>query len=308
MSFLRIALSFLLLLLFSCSGFASDAGIETGLPFELKDHRLFIPVQIEDSRPLLLFLDTGLTYPGIFLFHEEIINELVLPEYMDVLVPGAGDEEPSPAVMADSVTLRLGDILLHNQWVVISRGERTQDFPSDGIIGGTLFTGFAVEVDHNAQRMHLHNADDFHADSTWTILPVELRKGIPWIDAHLDIDGSSEEAIRVYIDLADDIPLHLLTGPNRRFQMPNQGKMVYLGTGLSGDIHGKHGRVASLRLGPHQLSGVTMAYAPGDTRSKQDGADGIVGNGLLERFHLVFDYQRRRILIKPNTRFGDPFE
>jgi hypothetical protein len=279
-----------------------------GVPFDLEDHHLFIPVHIGDSRPLRLFLDTGLTYPGIFLFHEEMIEELDLPEQIDVLVPGAGNEEPSQAVMADSVTLRLGDTLLHNQWVVISKAERTQDFRSDGIIGGTLFTDFAVEVDHTSQRLHLHDSTDFKADTSWTIIPVELRKGIPWLNALVSVDGAAAETLLVYIDLADDTPLLLLTGSERRFAMPEAGEMEYLGTGLSGDIHGKFGRVSSIQLGPHTLTDVSVKYAPAEVRSKRDGpADAIMGNGLLERFHLIFDYAGGRLLLKPNERFSDPF-
>lgn len=290
------------------AGAEDGSSPDTGIPFELEAHRVFVNVNIGESESIRLFLDTGLTYPGIFLFHKEWIDKLDLPERMEVLVPGAGDEEPSRAVMADSVDLLIGDTVLPLQWVVISLSERTQTFPSEGIIGGTLFNDFSVEVDYAAMRMRLHDPDSFSAGPGWTTLPIELKRGIPWLDASASVVGEDDQPLRVYVDLADDIPLTLLTGADRRFTEPAEGEVEYLGTGLSGDIHGKFGKVARLQVGPFTLEGVRTAFAPAATRSKQDGADAILGNGLLERFHVVFDYRGGQLLLKPNAMFEKPFE
>lgn len=286
---------------------AADSG-GTGVPFELDGHRIFVPVRVGDCAPLRLFLDTGLTFAGIFLFHQERIEELDLPERIEVRVPGAGDEEPTPAVMADSVDLRLGDTVLPRQWVVISTGKRTQGFPTEGIIGGTLFNSFGVEVDYARMQLRLHEPGTLAPDSSWATVPIELRRGIPWLDASVNVRGDGHAPIRVYVDLADDVPLTLLTGSDRRFDVPAESEIRYLGTGLSGDIHGKMGRVAWIRIGPFELRDVTTAFTPATTRSKQEAADGILGNGLLERFHVVFDYRGGRLLLKPNDRFSEPFE
>jgi hypothetical protein len=122
------------------------------------------------------------------------------------------------------------------------------------------------------------------------------------------VDGEEKQPLQVYVDLAESFPLTLLTGSERRFEAPENGNEKYLGTGLSGDIYGQIGEVTRLHIGPFGLERVKTAFAPATTRSKQDGADGILGNGLLERFHVVFDYRGGRILLKPNARFGDPFE
>lgn len=275
-----------------------------GVPFEIEAHRIFVPVRVGDSLALRLFLDTGLTYPGIFLFHEERIAELGLSGWMDVLVPGAGDGGPSTAVMADSVDLYLGDTRLPRQRVVVSRSERTQSFPSEGILGGTVFDSFALEVDYDSMRLFLHDPVTFVPDSSWTVVPIELRRGIPWLDAFVELDDRAE-SLRVYVDLADDLPLTLLTGSGRRVEAPAEAEERYLGTGLSGDIHGRIGEVEALHIGPFRIPRVRAAFAPAATRSKQDGADGILGNGLLERFHVVFDYRGGRLLLKPNERFAE---
>jgi hypothetical protein len=37
-------------------------------------------------------------------------------------------------------------------------------------------------------------------------------------------------------------------------------------------------------------------------------ANDVLGLGALHHFNLIFDYARRRLLVKPNRFFGDPFE
>lgn len=52
---------------------------------------------------------------------------------------------------------------------------------------------------------------------------------------------------------------------------------------------------------------VMASFAPSEVRSKQDNADAILGNGSLRRFNLIFDYTNKKLYLKPNTHFNDPF-
>jgi hypothetical protein len=43
---------------------------------------------------------------------------------------------------------------------------------------------------------------------------------------------------------------------------------------------------------------------PAAVRSKQQGADAVVGNGLLSRFDVVFDYAHQKLHLRPNGTAG----
>jgi len=77
---------------------------------------------------------------------------------------------------------------------------------------------------------------------------------------------------------------------------------------VSGDIHGKRGRVAWLKLGPYTLRNVATAFAPAEVRSRQRGADGVLGNDAIRRFNVIFDYAGESLYLKPNSHHADPFE
>jgi metal-dependent amidase/aminoacylase/carboxypeptidase family protein len=51
------------------------------------------------------------------------------------------------------------------------------------------------------------------------------------------------------------------------------------------------------------MAAVTVAFTPAEVRSKQPGADAVVGNGLLRRFDCIFDYHAKRLYLRPNSRY-----
>jgi hypothetical protein len=97
-----------------------------------------------------------------------------------------------------------------------------------------------------------------------TVLPVAIQQGIPFLDAAVSVDGGQDQPIRAYIDLADDTPLVLLTGPDRLFAAPADSVAQHLGTGLSGDIDLRKvtvlaGSDFNTASGSFHLSGMSVA-------------------------------------------------
>ncbi len=93
-----------------------------------------------------------------------------------------------------------------------------------------------------------------------------------------------------------------------KFTLPAATKERYLGRGLSGDIYGQEGTISRMRLGSHELTKVVVAIAPAAVRSRQQGADAVVGNNALRRFNVIFDYANRKLHIRPNLHFAEPFD
>lgn len=278
------------------------------IPFQVVRNRVVLPIGIGKSAPLDLTLDTGMTIDGIYLFHKEAEGQIGDVDFIDVRVPGAGSGEPSHAIMADSLTLHCGSAPFKNQMVIISTSDRTQSFPSQGVIGATLFQNFVVELDYDQKILKLYDPDTFAAPPSWERIDITLQKKIPFLDAAVSVDGEEVQPIRAYIDLAAEEALLLLLREGGRFSMPDGAEERYIGTGLSGDIHGGFGRVRTLRLGSFELCDVVTAFAPAEVRSKQKGADAILGNNLIRRFHAIFDYSRGALYLKPGGDFKAPFE
>ena len=161
------------------------------------------------------------------------------------------------------------------------------------IIGHSIFGNYITELDYDKRTMTLYDNNKINIDSSWTELPLLFKdNNIPWVEASVVFEDAARDAIV------------LLEKPGKKFSLPNETTNVHLGTGLSGEIYGKTGKISKLILGPYELA----SFAPAKTRSKQNNADAILGNDSFRRLNLIFDYANRKLYIKPNSFFNDPFD
>ncbi|UCG61507.1 MAG: aspartyl protease family protein [Candidatus Zixiibacteriota bacterium] len=278
------------------------------VPFKLDRNRVIVPTSVNGSSPLNLILDTGMRFDGVYLFHKELAAEIDTTGAIEVKVPGAGAGEPSTAIMIETGRLVFGDVTVDSQRVLISSSPHTQNFPTDGVIGWNFFGHYTVEIDYDTRTIVLHETGSFQADTTWRRVPVVMKKDMPFLQCELEVIPGDTVSATMYIDLASGDALELLVRDDQKFSMPDDLEQGYLGTGLSGDITGHRGRSHRLCLEGYDLFDVATSFAPATVRSKQEGADGILGGDAIRRFNIVFDYAHSRLFIRPNSHFREPFE
>ena len=176
------------------------------------------------------------------------------------------------------------------------------------MIGWNLFGHYAVEIDYDKEIITLHDSLAVLNDTSWSAIPIELKNGVPFLEAEVEVIPEELVLMILYIDLASGDALELLTGPYQKFTMPGSLENEYLGSGLSGDIYGKTGKSEAVRLSLYELRDVSTSFAPVEVRSKQEGADGILGNNFIRRFNVIFDYKNLRLCLKPNSSYDTPFD
>jgi len=77
----------------------------------------------------------------------------------------------------------------------------------------------------------------------------------------------------------------------------------YLGTGLSGHIVGYIGRLESLSIGSNTFSQLIANYQEIEIDSLSPPSAsraGIIGNTILSRFHIIIDFIKGEVYLKPN--------
>ena len=287
---------------------ATDDGVtatseDPRIPFKTRANKVIFSVTVGDSRPLDIVLDTGSPFDGLLLYNSALLDSIELRNPMPAQVGGAGSGAAQTAVMADSMSFRAGNVDFEGQRIVVLEGGALAGFPSDGVCGHSLFGSYVVELDYDRKAIFLHTPGEFSPDSSWTQLPITFKENtIPWIEVAVGVGDADSVAMSCYIDLASRETLELLIRDGMKFELPENLEDVYLGRGLSGDIYGKEGAVAWVALGPYRMDDVAVAFTPAEVRSKQPGADAVLGNGLLRRFNCVFDYGGMRLYLKPNSQ------
>lgn len=286
----------------------SDVRGHSVTPLKIRGDVSLVTVQVGDVVIPDILLDTGFAFDGLMIYNPDYKDSLDLTDAMEVQIPGAGSGKPSRALMIESGDFSMGDVLMTNQRILVLEGDLYKGFPSNGIMGYSIFGHYVTEFDYDNNTMTLHDTLGVEIDDGWTTIPLYFKDNmIPWMDASVVIEDEEPISVSTYIDYADGDPVTLLEKPGQKFRPPKETADAHLGTGLSGDIYGKTGKIAKLIIGPYELKNVKASFAPAEVRSKQDNADAILGNGSLRRFNLIFDYSNKKLHLKPNKHFDDPF-
>lgn len=295
----------------SCSAPAPATGPagDHVVPITLTRNKVIVPVRVQGSRPLRLILDTGMGFEGVLLFSGGMKDSIGAERLNRAQIPGAGGGPPSEAFYADSLSLQVGDVRLDGQRVIVLADSAMGRGGNDGVIGYSLLGRYAVELDYDRLTMTLHEPTSFQPGDGWAALPLTLNdRNWPFLQVSAVIDSGAPTPLTVYIDCASSETIEFLTGPQAKFPVAPGTREVFLGRGLSGDIHGRRGHISRLAIGPFELKDIQAAFVPATIRSKARGADAVLANGALCRFNVVFDYARSRLLLRPNRHTPDDLD
>ncbi len=251
-----------------------------------------------------ILLDTGFSFDGLLIYKPNYKDSIDVTNAVEVNIGGAGDGAPQKALMIDSTEFIVGGIHLYNQRIILLLDNIYEGFPSNGIIGNSLFGHFVTELDYDKNIMSLHDPETFIADTAWHFVPLYFKdNNIPWLNAKVVIDDEPPIELSMYIDYAAGDNILLLEKPGMKFSLPAETEDHYIGRGLSGDIYGKKGIISKVIIGEYELKNVQASISLAETRSKQKDADAILGVGLLRKFNLIFDYTGNKLYLKPNKNY-----
>jgi predicted aspartyl protease len=296
-----ISFCVLILTVYSCS----ETKRTSTVPFTIANDRCLITVSIGDLEIPEILLDTGFAFDGLMIYNPSYLDSINLDEATEVRIGGAGSGAASTALMLDSATFRLGDIQMTGQRLIVLKSDLYKGFPSNGIIGYSIFGHYITEFNYDHQQMMLHHSDSLEIDDSWSALPVYFKHNkIPWLDVSVVIENEPPTTLSTYIDFAAGDAIVILERTGMKVSLPEVTQNVHIGRGLSGDIYGKTGQISKLIIGPYELEDVKASFAPANVRSKQDNADAILGSASLRNFNLIFDYIHHKLYLKPNSHFN----
>lgn len=296
-----------------------DAGYSLGsgarpvnLPFRFVANQVRLEATINGRGPLQLVLDTGMPIPGVLLFDSERVSKLELAKTgRKVAVAGAGGKgQPSQALMADGVDVAIGPLSVTKTRALVV--ERPKGFPPglDGVIGGALFFHFVVRIDMDKQSLQLAEPSGWSPPANVVFVPLVHVQGMVFADLQVAVGPQAPVPARVVVDLGAGHALSLNNRAGGKFAPPGSAVEMPLGRGVSGVLHGRMGRVRRIELGGFAFENVVVAF-PGEAHQRPGGRDfeeGNLGNELLKRFNVTFDYAGKRMLLEKSQRYEEPFD
>jgi len=268
------------------------------IPIELAHDRTIVPVTVGGAT-LRLILDSGMPYDGVLVFDTAKVDLRRFPGLIEAQIGGAGQGGASRALHDPAVGFSVGSLDCGGQPVTLLTSGIYEGFPNDGVIGYSLLGHYAVELDYGAARLRLYEADTYAPGAGWSSVDISFKANrIPWMDIAVAGAGEAPESLAAYIDFASGEAVELLERDGKAFPVPATAERRLIGRGLSGDIYGTATRLSRVVVGPFTLEDIPAMVTPAEVRSRQVGADAVVGSGLLARFDLVFDYAHGKLHLR----------
>jgi PDZ domain len=283
------------------------------LPFEYFKNHIFVTVQIDGSGQYSCMVDNGLNTDAIT---ERAARAMKLPSHAaggkTPNAKGLGEGSGPEIFVADnSVVLGVrGFPILTGQVLVLdtSAMEKAMGRPIDCTIGSPLFDRFVVAVDFTKRQLTLYDAGSFTYSGQGHSVPLKVAAP-PSVEAEVFTQDGRKVKATVGIDLGSDVSFDFWPAFQSKHHIleARQPELAVASMGLAGGLRESMARLPYVDFAGFKIEKPIAVFQDTARDPGLSKSDGAVGNGLLQRFTVIFDYSRRRLILEPNSSFGDPF-
>lgn len=283
------------------------------IPFQSINHHIILSMTVNGGGPFQIILDTGMPTEDVMLYDSERVKVLNL-SYLDnaqVRISGAGGKGKGiSARIAPGITLGIGGLrILGERATVLTMPPGFAGY-HEGVIGAALFRHFAVSIDNDRGILTLRKPEAYRPPEGAKSVPLIFEHGRAFVDANVRIGSDGAVPARLVVDLGASHPVSLNESKQGGIRVPGHSIASGIGRGVSGEILGRVGRIRGLEIGGWTLSEVIATFPDKEFHSPHgmDSRDGNLGNGVLSRFNVTFDYEGNRMILEPARGFSEPFE
>jgi len=311
-----IVLFFGLLISFSLKA-QSDFLIERNhkkvtIPFKLINNLIFIPIKVNGIE-LNFLLDSGVEETILFSMEER--QEVSFNNVEKIKLRGLGSEEEIEGLKSTNNVLETHGIKSSNHMVYIILDQNFNlsshiGIPVNGIIGHKFFKNNLVEINYQRKKViiHLNNQETRQKlDKKFTTIPITIERSKPYIYTTA-VSNGVEIPAKMLIDIGNSDAFWVFE--NNKIKLPKKNFPDFLGKGFSGDIEGHRAKLEKFSIANFEFKNPIVSF-PDSSSIKNvkmvPDRIGSVGGEILKRFTLVLDYADKKLYLKKNTKFYEPF-
>ena len=313
MKSLKIFFFFLFCFSSAQKGFEISTPKKTVIPFQLINNLIFIPLNINGVE-LTFLLDSGVNETILFSLDEK---EIKFNDTEKVKFSGLGESKNIEGLQSNNNVVNIGkgyQDLKHTIYIILDESINFSShvgIPVNGIIGYHFFKNKPVEIDYITKKITVYSDEKTFSKrkKKFKEFPITVEGNKPYLMT--DVEMMREKvASKMLLDLGNSDAIWLFPKVIENFVYNRPNIDDYLGQGFNGDIFGKRSRIHGFYIGdfafekpltamPDEFSIQSLKIVP--------DRKGSVGSDILRRFTLIFDYQEKKIYLRKNKHFNDPF-
>lgn len=265
--------------------------------------------------PLKFIFDTGAEHT--ILSKRAITDVLNTPYEREFKLIGSDMKTILTAYLVRNIHLRIDNMIVPNHSMLVLeddyfRFEEMTGLEVHGILGADLFKGLVVKINYERRVISLMKSNAFKKPTKdYQTLPLTVNRNKPYLNTTIRLQTDSTVNVKLLLDTGAMLSLLLNTDTHPNLQLPEDAIKGNIGAGLGGFLEGYLGRVTALQLGGLQCSEVLTNFqelAEGIDTAVLFQRNGLIGNQILSRFHLVIDYPHEQLYLQPNKNFNKTFE
>ncbi len=313
MKIISLVFIFFSILTFSQKGFEIAHPKKTVIPFQLINNLIFIPLNINGVE-LTFLLDSGVNETLLFSLENKEIN---FNDVAKIKFSGLGETKNIEGLRSDNNIITIGkDFRDEKQTVFIILDESINfsshvGIPVNGIIGYQFFRNHPVQIDYTAKKITVYNERKAMERKLRKFTPfsISLEANKPYMMAGVEMTHTAVNS-KMLLDLGNSDAVWLFPKLINDFVYNRPNIDDYLGQGFNGDIFGKRSRIHRLYIGDFilekPLTAMPDEYSIQNLKLVPD-RKGSIGNDVLRRFTLIFDYPENTLYLRKNSSFDEPF-
>lgn len=293
------------------------------LPFELSQNLVIISTRINKSPELQLVLDSGIN--NTIITSLTGVDSITVKEARKIKVGGLGGGTPIDAFYSRGNQIEIenpgqdsGGISGDSMDIFVLSGDqfelsRQLGIQVNGLLGSDLFGSFIIGIDAVSRQITFHNPETFNYKKRtrgYSRIPLDIRNGKAYIDVVMVQENDSELTVKLLIDTGASLAFWIATEADSTIIIPQKTVRSLLGQGLNGLISGVNGRVKRAEIGPFAFRKPLVSYPDSASiagLTLNERRHGSIGNDILRRFDVLFDFRNSSIYLKPNKFNKSPF-
>ncbi len=285
------------------------------VPFETQNDFIIVELLLQGTLPLKFIFDTGAE--STIITKKEIAQALGFKYDKRFQILGADLSQTMYANRAKNASISLDGMDVSHQTILVLEEdyfnfEEFLGLSIHGVMGMDFFRNYVIEINYRRELLTFTPKELFKPpNKKFEKIPLKISRNKPYLNTKLRISQDTILDLVFLIDTGASVSALIHNNTHPDLEIPDKTIQGNLGIGLGGAIEGYIGVIPSFGFGTFQFDDFIVNYmemSEHQTANKRIKYNGLIGNVLLSRFHMIIDFPNHVLYLKPTKKYNKEFD